>query len=130
MYFFRPLGAVIAHAARLLRVTATQLTCIGCGIGFVGGSLLYDERLSMWAFAILIVYGILDSADGQLARMTGTESEIGRVLDGVGGYITYAAVYSAIVAGFVSRGGGLSLILWAVVSAIANTAQADRKSVV
>jgi phosphatidylglycerophosphate synthase len=125
VYFFRPLGAAIAHAARILGFTATELTLTGCVIGVGGGSLLYDERLGLWAFALLIVYGIIDSADGQLARMTRTDSELGRVLDGVGGYITYAAAYVAIVTGFLSRGGGVSIIVLAALSAIANTVQAQ-----
>jgi len=125
VYFFRPLGAALAHAARILRLTATELTIAGCVIGVVAGSLLYDERLGLWAFALLIVYGILDSADGQLARLTRTESELGRLLDGLGGYITYAVAYLAILAGFLSRGGGVSIILLAVLSAFAHTAQAQ-----
>ncbi len=125
VYFFRPVGVVIAHAARILGLSATQLTVAGCLIGLAGGSLLYDERLGLWAFALLIVYGIFDSADGQLARMTGTESELGRVLDGAGGYITHAAAYIAIVAGFLNRSGEVSIIAWATLSAIANTAQAQ-----
>jgi hypothetical protein len=123
--FFCPLGAVLAHAARSLGLTATGLTIAGCAIGVVGGSLLYDGRLGLWAFALLIVYGILDSADGQLARLTRTESELGRLLDGLGGYITYAAVYVAIVAGFLHRGGGVSIIPLAVLSVFAHIAQAQ-----
>ena len=123
--FFRPLGFGIARTALIARVTATQLTVAGTLIGVAGGVLLYDERLGLWAFALLIVYGVFDSADGQLARMTRTESELGRVLDGVGGYITYAAAYIAIVAGSLSRGGDMSIIAWAGLSAIANTAQAQ-----
>ena len=68
-------------------------------IGIAGGALLYNERLGFLAFALLILYSILDSADGQLARMTGQVTELGRVLDGVGGYLTHAAIYIAIVGG-------------------------------
>jgi len=125
LYFFRPLGGLIARAARFAGLTPNQLTVGGCVIGVAAGSLLYDEQLGMLAFALLIVHSIVDSADGQLARMTGQESELGRVLDGIGGYMTHAAVYVAILAGFIGRGGGLSLIGWAVLSAIANTAHAQ-----
>jgi phosphatidylglycerophosphate synthase len=125
VYFFRPLGAVIAYTARRLRLTPTQLTVAGGAIGMAGGALLYDERLGRLAFALLIVHGIVDSADGQLARITGQTSELGRILDGMAGYVTYAAAYVALVAGFVSRGGSLSIVWWAVLSACSNVAQAQ-----
>jgi hypothetical protein len=40
-------------------------------VGIAGGAMLYDERLGLYAFALLITHGIIDSADGQFARMTG-----------------------------------------------------------
>ena len=67
-------------------MTPIQLTLLGMLIGIAGGALLYGERLGFLAFALLIIYGIIDSADGQLARMTGQVTELGRVLDGVSGY--------------------------------------------
>ena len=69
VYFFRPLGAVAALAARSLGLTPNQLTIAGSAVGMAGGALLYDERLGLVAFALLIVHGIVDSSDGQLARM-------------------------------------------------------------
>jgi phosphatidylglycerophosphate synthase len=125
VFFFRPLGAVIAYAARSLRLTPTQLTLGGAAIGIIGGALLYDARLGLIAFGLLIVHGIFDSADGQLARLTGQVSEIGRVLDGVGGYATYAAIYVAIAAHATARGGSASVAFWAVLAAIANILQAQ-----
>ena len=125
IYFFRPLGGQVAWAARFARLSPTHLTLIGTAIGVVAGSLLFDERFGLMAFALLIVHSVVDSADGQLARMTGQVTELGRILDGVGGYMTHAAIYIAIVAGSLSRGGGLSIIGFAVLSAIANTAHAQ-----
>src|ERR1035437_2392089 len=81
VYFFRPLGAVIAHAARTVGLTPTHLTVVGGAIGVVGGVLLYDERLGLVAFALLILHGIFDSSDGQLARLTGRSTELGRPPD-------------------------------------------------
>jgi hypothetical protein len=125
LYFFRPLGARIARLARFLRLSPTQVTIVGAVTGIAAGALFYDERLGLVAFVLLIVHSVLDSADGQLARMTGQVTELGRILDGVGGYMTHAAVYIAIVAGFMSRGGSVSIILWALLSALANTAHAQ-----
>lgn len=125
VYFFRPLGALIAHAARFLRLTPNQLTVAGGAVGIAAGALLYDERLGLVGFALLMLHGIVDSSDGQLARMTGQTSELGRILDGIGGYATHAAVYVAIIAGYVSRGGRPSIAGWAVLAGAANAAQAQ-----
>jgi phosphatidylglycerophosphate synthase len=125
VYFFRPLGLLVARAARRAGLTPTQVT-IGCGaVGIVGGALLYDTRLGLLAFALLIMHGIVDSADGQLARLTGQVSELGRILDGLAGYVTYAVAYVALIAGIVSRGGSPSIAAWAVLAACANAVQAQ-----
>ena len=125
IYFFRPLGFLVARCAALLRMTPTQVTLLGALVGIAGGALLYDERLGLAAFALLILHGIIDSADGQLARITGRATELGRVLDGVGGYVTHAAIYIAIAVGVISRGGSRTTFLWMGLAALANTAQAQ-----
>jgi phosphatidylglycerophosphate synthase len=122
VYFFRPAGSLIARAARALGISPVGLTLAGALIGIIGGALLYDERLGLIAFALLIVHSIVDSADGQLARMTGRTSEMGRALDGLSGYATHAAIYLAIGAGLVHRGGSPlvigSMLLAGMASAI------------
>lgn len=125
VYFFRRLGAAVARVARALGLTPTALTFTGGVVGVLAGSLLYDERLGLLAFAILIVHSILDSADGQLARMTGRTSEFGRVLDGVSGYVTFATAYGAICVGVVARGGSPWVWAWALGAGLASAVHAQ-----
>ena len=125
VYFFHPLGSVGARLAAALRMTPTQLTVIGALVGVAGGALLYDERLGLLAFAVLILHGIIDSADGQLARLTGQTTELGKVLDGGAGYVTHAAIYVAIAAGMLNRGGSGAVLLWMVLAGIASAAHAQ-----
>jgi phosphatidylglycerophosphate synthase len=125
VYFFHPLGSVFARLAAALRVTPTQLTVIGTLVGVAGGALLYDEHLGLLAFAVLILHGIIDSADGQLARITGRTTELGKVLDGGAGYVTHAAIYLAIAAGMLQRGSGGVALLWMVLAGIATIAHAQ-----
>ncbi len=125
VYFFRPLGSIVSRGARAFGLTPTQLTVAGTLVGIAGGVLLYDERLGLVAFALLILYGIIDSADGQLARMTGQVTELGRVLDGASGYVTHGAIYLAIAAGVISRGGSSSVLIWMFLAGIANAMQAQ-----
>jgi phosphatidylglycerophosphate synthase len=112
VYFFRPAGWLIARTAGAIGIAPTGLTVLGTLIGIVGGALLYEERLGLLAFAFLIFHSIVDSADGQLARMTGRATEFGRVLDGLSGYATHVTIYLAIAMGLVHRGAGLSVIFW------------------
>jgi phosphatidylglycerophosphate synthase len=110
VYFFRPLGMVCARAARALGFTPTALTIVGGVIGIIGGSMLYWENLGLAAFAVLIVHSILDSADGQLARMTGQITEVGRLLDGVSGYLTNSAIYLAIAFLMMKQGSSAATV--------------------
>jgi CDP-alcohol phosphatidyltransferase len=125
VWFFRPLGAVVARAAAALGLTPIQVTVAGGLVGMAAGALLYDESLAFVAFALLIVHSVIDSADGQLARMTGQVSELGRLLDGVGGYLTHAAIYTAIIAGVLHRGGDLTVLAWAAIAGVSNVVHAQ-----
>ena len=124
VYFFRPLGWLVARAARRVATTPATLTIMGMVIGMVGGALLYDERFGLVAFAVLIFHSIIDSADGQLARMTDRVTELGRVLDGLSGYATHTAIYLAIGFGLVHRGGNSSTLIAMVLAGIATAIHA------
>src|SRR5450755_1606302 len=78
VYFFRPLGFIVARCAAALGVTPIQLTILSMLAGVSGGALLYGERSGLLGFALLIIYSVFDSADGQLARLTGRVTELGR----------------------------------------------------
>ena len=125
VYFFRPLGFILARVAAALRLTPTQVTIFGALIGIAGGALLYDKRLGLYAFGLLIIHGIIDSADGQLARLTGQATELGRVLDGGAGYLTHAAIYLGIATGVIHRGGSSAILVWMVLAGLANAVQAQ-----
>jgi len=73
----------------------------------------------------LITYSVFDSADGQLARMTGRVTELGRVLDGVSGYVTHVAIYISITAGLLHRGASTIILAWVGLAVIANVIQAQ-----
>jgi phosphatidylglycerophosphate synthase len=125
IYFFRPLGFVVALAAERLGLSPTHVTFIGLAIGIFAGALFYDDSLGLLAFALLILHSVVDSADGQLARMTGRTTEFGRFVDGVSGYTTHAAIYAAIMAQVLARGGSLAIVGVAGLAAVANIVHAQ-----
>ena len=125
VYFFRPLGMLFARAARVLRLTPTFVTIVGSLVGIAGGTLLHDDRLGVIGFALIIFHSVLDSSDGQLARMTGQVSELGRMLDGLGGYLTHMAIYIAILSGALARGAGPSMLVLMFAAGLSNVVHAQ-----
>lgn len=95
-HFYRPAGALFAVAGKALRLTPNMLTVASLLTGVAGAALLYWDRW-MWAgIALIVLSGVLDASDGQLARMTGTSSIYGRILDGVADYFVFIATYLAL----------------------------------
>ena len=86
LYFYRRLGYVVAQAARLMRLSPNAVSMLAGVIGAAGGALIAWPHLALLGVALLVLHGVVDSADGQLARMTGRTSELGRILDGLAGH--------------------------------------------
>ena len=124
-YFFRPLGLIFAVAAQKLGLTPTAVTIAGTAIGVAGGALLYLPRWGWVAFALIILHSVLDSSDGQLARMTGQTSELGRLLDGLSGAFTHVAIYVAIAAAALTSGSGVGIVAATCAAAIATLLHAQ-----
>jgi hypothetical protein len=125
IFFFRPCGWIIARAARAIRMTPTQLSIARAITGIAGAALLYGEKRWLLSFALLILSEAIDSADGQLARMTGNMTELGRVFDGVNDYIAHAAIYVAIAAGIFHRGGNGFIFVWMLLAGLSNATQSQ-----
>lgn len=125
VYFFRRVGIVCAHAARLLGLSPTAVTWVALAAGAVGGAAVAVPRFAWLGVALLILHGVLDSADGQLARMTGQSTEFGRMMDGVAGYVTHIALYLGALASAFSRGGHWSLWLVAIAAGMSTVVHAQ-----
>lgn len=128
VYFFRRLGIVFALAARAIGMSPTGVTVVAMIAGGVGGALLAWPDYAMLGVALLVLHGVLDSSDGQLARLTGNSTEFGRMMDGVAGYVTHIAMYLGILASGLSRGWGwelAGLMLVAGVSTIVHAQMYD-----
>jgi len=95
IYFYRPLGYLVARVCIPLGITPNVVTIVSIFIGVAGGHLLYyrDVATNAWGMLFWVVADVLDSADGQLARMTAHKSKLGRILDGLGGNLMFASMY-------------------------------------
>jgi hypothetical protein len=67
----------------------------GCASYYYAGTtgLLWN----ILAILLLCLADIFDCTDGQLARMTGKKSRIGRILDGLAGFVWFVPIYHALV---------------------------------
>ena len=76
-------------------IGAASAIFFGCGSFYYGGTtgLVYN----IIGVALLMVADILDCTDGQLARMTGKKSRIGRILDGLAGFTWFLPIYVVLV---------------------------------
>lgn len=125
IYFFRRLGIVVAHAARMLGISPNGVSIISGVVGAVGGALLVDDRSVFLGVVLIVGHGVFDSADGQLARLTGRTSEWGRVLDGLSGYVTHTAAYLAIVVRVIRDGGSWWILPAGVLAGVATAIHAQ-----
>jgi phosphatidylglycerophosphate synthase len=125
VYFFRRAGIVFAWAARALHLSPTAVTCAAMLAGAAGGALLASPGQATPAIGLLVLHGVLDSSDGQLARMTGRTSEFGRLMDGIAGYVTHIAMYVGILVAAFSRGGGWGLVALAALAGLSTIVHAQ-----
>lgn len=96
--FYRPIGFVFALIFRKMHITPNAVTIASIIIGSASGVFIYpqDIAINMGGMALLILANSLDSADGQLARLTGQYSRLGRILDGIAGDFWFLSIYVAI----------------------------------
>ena len=97
--FFRPVGIRIARALAPTGTSADQVTAWSLAIGLVAGHLFAypGRRAAVLGFALFIMSDVLDSADGQLARLRGTSSRLGRTLDGINDSVRFLNLYCHLI---------------------------------
>ena len=96
LYFYRPIGYRLARMLQHTGVTPNMVTILSIFVGAGTGYLFYFTGRPEYTVAgilLLIAANILDCVDGQLARLTGIKSEIGRILDGMAGDIWFTLIY-------------------------------------
>ena len=93
--FYRPIGFRIARMLRGTGITPNMITVISIFVGAAVGFMFYHDNLTynICGILLLVFANILDCVDGQLARLTGIKSAIGRILDGFAGDIWFASIY-------------------------------------
>lgn len=98
LYFSRPIGYILAKFFSKLGFTPTNISVLGMLIGVYGGVMLYWQGSLLYTLiaGLCITFaGVMDSADGQAARIYGTGSEMGKYLDMVNDTLVFISCYAA-----------------------------------
>jgi len=123
--FYRPLGYVMALASKSVGLTPNAVTIISIFVGVAAGHFFYynDITLNLYGIALLILANAMDSADGQLARITNTKSRIGRILDGFGGNLWFVSIYIHLYFRLINNGYDPFIILFILIAGISHSFQ-------
>ena len=102
----RPLAYYCALGFAKFNIHPNTVTILSMIIGaascvfFAHGSYYYEGMSGLWlnllAIFLLIWADVYDCTDGQLARMTGKSSRMGRILDGLAGPTWFVPIYIAL----------------------------------
>ncbi len=95
LYVTRTPGYLWALFFRSLHTHPITVTLLSIVIGAASGWFFYfdDLKMNVIGMVLLIWANWYDCADGQLARMTGQKTLIGRILDGFGGDVWFFSIY-------------------------------------
>ena len=106
-HFVRPLSYYCAVGFAKVGVHPNMVTIMSMIIGaastyFYAHGCYYYEGMeglvyNLIAIFLLIWADIYDCTDGQLARMTGKKSQMGRILDGAAGFVWFVPIYLGLV---------------------------------
>lgn len=99
VHFTRPIGLVFALGWMKLGVHPNVVTILSIFLGVAAGYMFYftDLQHNLLGVLLLMLANFCDSTDGQMARLTGKKTLIGRMLDGFSGDLWFFAIYLALI---------------------------------
>ena len=98
VHFTRPIGLVFALMWKRLGVHPNAITILSIILGIGSAYMFYynDLQHNIAGVLLLMFANFCDSTDGQLARLTGQKTLVGRVLDGFAGDVWFFCIYVAL----------------------------------
>ncbi len=114
LYVIHPISSFLTPRFARLGITPNAVSLAGMAFGILAGFAYDHYRDVRWAiagFVLMIAWHVMDGADGQLARLTSAQSELGKILDGICDYVTFIAVYSALATALSADIGGWAWLL-------------------
>lgn len=125
IYFYRPIGYQWALVFNRWGVSPNSVTIASIFLGIAAGVCFSFQNVVINIVGILLLMwaNMYDSADGQLARMTGQQTDWGRILDGTAGDIWFFAIYVGICVRLTPE-WGIWIWLFAIMTGIFHSKQA------
>jgi hypothetical protein len=126
--FYRPVGFRIAMLLRHTPITPNLVTIFSIFVGVGAGLLFYPQNvlINLMGIVLLVFANVLDCVDGQLARITGIKSKVGRILDGLCGEIWFLTFYIVLTLRLIDDTHlGIWIVLIAFLSAFSHFTQAS-----
>lgn len=97
VHFTRPIGLVFALLWNSMNIHPNVITILSIFLGIGSGYMFMFEDMmhNILGVVLLMFANFFDSTDGQMARLTGKKTLIGRMLDGFSGDVWFFCIYAA-----------------------------------
>lgn len=108
LHLIHPISSRLVPLFARMRITPNAVSITGMLFGILAGLAYYhysDPRYALAGFLLMFAWHVFDGADGQLARLTRSQSRFGQVLDGISDNVTFLAVYIALAMALRARHG-------------------------
>jgi hypothetical protein len=120
VHFTRPIGLVFALLWNKLDIHPNVITIVSIFLGVGAGWMFHYTDLlhNIYGVLLLMFANFCDSTDGQMARITGKKTLVGRVLDGFSGDLWFTSIYIGIIVRLWNQnipGTGVQWSIWAFV---------------
>ncbi|MDZ7393965.1 MAG: CDP-alcohol phosphatidyltransferase family protein [candidate division KSB1 bacterium] len=98
LFIYRPLAFLFALALRPTPVTPNMVTLVAMAVGVASGYFFAHgtNRGALLGAIFLMIANVLDCTDGQLARLRGTSSRLGKTLDGLADMVVYVSIFAGV----------------------------------
>lgn len=120
LYFIHPISGWLVPIFAKAGIHPNTVSLAGAAAGIAAAVAYYFHDTGSMVFAglgLMILWHILDGADGQLARLTGKVTPSGFVIDGICDYATFGAIYISIGLQLMPAWGGGAWLLVALAGA-------------
>ena len=116
VHFTRPIGLAFALLWNKFDIHPNVITVISIFLGLGAGWMFHYTDLwsNVCGVLLLMFANFCDSTDGQMARLTGKKTLIGRMLDGFSGDVWFFAIYLGIVFRLWSQNIPFTDIQWGI----------------
>lgn len=116
VHFTRPIGLVFALLWNKFGIHPNVITIVSIFLGAGAGWMFSHTELiyNVYGIILLMLANFCDSTDGQMARLTGKKTLLGRVLDGFSGDVWFFCIYVGIAYRLMSQHIPGTDIYWSI----------------